>query len=29
MNRWIGLGEEIYNEWEDKVIRFGKQFVCS
>lgn len=25
-NDWIGLGEEAYNEWEDKVIRFCKQF---
>lgn len=25
-NDWIGMGEKAYNEWEDKVIRFCKQF---
>lgn len=25
-NDWIGLGDEAYQEWEDKVIRFCKQF---
>lgn len=25
-NDWIGLGDEAYQEWEDKVLRFCKQF---
>ena len=25
-NDWIGLGDRAYQEWEDKVIRFCKQF---
>ena len=25
-NDWIGCGDEAYQEWEDKVIRFCKQF---
>lgn len=25
-NDWIGLGDEAYQEWEDKVVRFCKQF---